>query len=199
MYKNKEGYCDPTAGKAIQDASRIPHHVKEAHKALKDIASLLGFEILVLRDRKTGGGIPMETVREENEKKKEYLKQYGKALRQEKRIEEELERLKLDRMLPGALAADGMPKSSSLSDLSDYMAKIDELEGKLIRQRRKKVQIRTEIRERIEELDNEKEKDVLTKRYIDCEGWNRICDETGYKWTQVHRNHSEALKKFKMV
>ena len=30
----------------------------------------------------------METVREENEKKKEYLKQYGKALRQEKRIEE---------------------------------------------------------------------------------------------------------------
>ena len=45
---------DPTAGKAIQDASRIPHHVKEAHKALKDIASLLGFEILVLRDRKTG-------------------------------------------------------------------------------------------------------------------------------------------------
>lgn len=77
------------------------------------------------------------------------------------------------------------------------MAKIDELEGKLIRQRRKKVQIRTEIRERIEELDNEKEKDVLTKRYIDCEGWNRICDETGYKWTQVHRNHSEALKNSK--
>ena len=35
----------------------------------------------------------METVKEENEKKKEYLKQYGKALRQEKRIEEELERL----------------------------------------------------------------------------------------------------------
>ena len=54
LYKNKEGYCDPTAGKAIQDASRIPHHVKEAHKALKDIASLLGFEVLVLRDRKTG-------------------------------------------------------------------------------------------------------------------------------------------------
>lgn len=54
LYKNQEGYCDPTAGKAIQDASRIPHHVKEAHKALKDIASLLGFEVLVLRDKKTG-------------------------------------------------------------------------------------------------------------------------------------------------
>ena len=54
MYKNQEGYRDPTAGKSIKDASRIPHHVKEAHKALKDIASLLGFEVLVLRDRKTG-------------------------------------------------------------------------------------------------------------------------------------------------
>ena len=54
LYKNQEGYRDPTAGKAIQDASRIPHHVKEAHKALKDIASLLEFEVLVLRDRKTG-------------------------------------------------------------------------------------------------------------------------------------------------
>ena len=102
----------------------------------------------------------METVKEENEKKKEYLKQYGKALRQEKRIEEELERLKLDRMLPGALAADGLPKSSNHSDLSDYMAKIDELERKLIRQRGKKVQIRTEIRERIEELDNADRKDL---------------------------------------
>lgn len=54
LQTRREGYCDPTAGKAIQDASRIPHHVKEAHKALKDIASLLGFEVLVLRDRKTG-------------------------------------------------------------------------------------------------------------------------------------------------
>ena len=74
----------------------------------------------------------METVKEENEKKKEYLKQYGKALRQEKRIEEELERLKLDRMLPGALAADGLPKSSNLSDLSDYAAEVDEQERKLV-------------------------------------------------------------------
>ena len=74
----------------------------------------------------------MGTVEEENEKKKEYLKQYGKALHQEKRIEEELERLKLDRMLPGALAADGLPKSNSFSDLSDYMAEVDEQERKLV-------------------------------------------------------------------
>ena len=104
----------------------------------------------------------METVKEENEKKKEYLKQYGKALRQEKRIEEELERLKLDRMLPGALAADGLPKSSNLSDLSDYAAEVDEQERKLVEQRKRRVRIRTEIRERIEQIEDETEKDILT-------------------------------------
>lgn len=194
MYKNQEGYRDPTAGKAIQDASRIPHHVKEAHKALKDIASLLGFEVLVLRDRE---GIPMETVKEENEKKKEYLKQYGKALRQEKRIEEELERLKLDRMLPGALAADGLPKSSNLSDLSDYAAEVDEQERKLVEQRKKRVRIRTKIRERIEQMEDETEKDILTYHYIDLMRWKEICARTGYCWQYVHKKHSDALKKFK--
>ena len=109
----------------------------------------------------------METVKEENEKKKEYLKQYGKALRQEKRIEEELERLKLDRMLPGALAADGLPKSSNLSDLSDYAAEV------------------------------ETEKDILTYHYIDLMRWKEICARTGYCWQYVHKKHSDALKNFK--
>ena len=141
----------------------------------------------------------METVKEENEKKKEYLKQYGKALRQEKRIEEELERLKLDRMLPGALAADGLPKSSNLSDLSDYVAEVDEQERKLVEQRKKRVRIRTEIRERIEQMEDETEKDVLTYCYIDLMRWKDICKKTGYEWAQAHRKHSEALKNFKMI
>lgn len=141
----------------------------------------------------------METVKEENEKKKEYLKQYGKALHQEKRIEEELERLKMDRMLPGALAADGLPKSSKLSDLSDYAAEVDEQERKLVEQRKRRVRIRTEIRERIEQMEDETEKDVLTYYYIDLMRWKDICRKTGYEWAQVHRKHSEALKNFKMI
>lgn len=139
----------------------------------------------------------METVKEENEKKKEYLKQYGKALHQEKRIEEELERLKLDRMLPGALAADGLPKSSNLSDLSDYAAEVDEQERKLVEQRKKRVRIRTEIRERIEQMEDEIEKDILTYHYIDLMRWKEICARTGYCWQYVHKKHSDALKNFK--
>ena len=118
----------------------------------------------------------MGTVKEENEKKKEYLKQYGKALRQEKRIEEELERLKLDRMLPGALTTDGLPKSSNLSDLSDYAAEVDEQERKLVEQRKKRVRIRTEIRERIEQRSEERRErerctDLLLHRSYEVEGY----------------------------
>ena len=129
----------------------------------------------------------METVKEENEKKKEYLKQYGKALRQEKRIEEELERLKLDRMLPGALAADGLPKSSNLSDLSDYAAEVDEQERKMVEQRKKRVRIRTEIRERIEQMEDETEKDILTYHYIDLMGATGV-RVTEYDQTKAMEN-----------
>lgn len=51
--KNKEGYPDPTAGKAIRAAERMPTHVYNAFNAINNVASLLGFEITGLRDKKT--------------------------------------------------------------------------------------------------------------------------------------------------
>ena len=54
MYRNNEGYRDPTAGKAISDAYKVSKHTKDALKAMHDVASLLGFELVELRDKKTG-------------------------------------------------------------------------------------------------------------------------------------------------
>lgn len=56
MYKNSEGYADPTAGKAIKEADKPPEAVQWIIKTYKDIASLMGYEIvgeIVLRDKKT--------------------------------------------------------------------------------------------------------------------------------------------------
>ena len=141
----------------------------------------------------------METVKEENEKKKEYLKQYGKALHQEKRIEEELERLKLDRMLPGALAADGLPKSSNLSDLSDYAAVSQYIFLCLV----------FHLLNSFPDLSPDPNSFLsLLHQFpflfvhfccIDLMRWKDICRKTGYEWAQVHRKHSEALKNFKMI
>lgn len=51
---NHEGYKDTTAEKAIARYNRMPYHMRRALKDLQDIASLFGFEILIVRDRRTG-------------------------------------------------------------------------------------------------------------------------------------------------
>lgn len=40
--------------KAIARYNRMPYHMRRALKDLQDIASLFGFEILIVRDRRTG-------------------------------------------------------------------------------------------------------------------------------------------------
>lgn len=52
-YKNSEGYSDPTAGKAIHTADRIPTHICNAYKILNEVAGLMGLEVTAVRDRKT--------------------------------------------------------------------------------------------------------------------------------------------------
>lgn len=54
MYKNREGYPDPTAGEAIQAAGRMPTHIYNVYSALNTVAGLHGLEIIGLRDKKTG-------------------------------------------------------------------------------------------------------------------------------------------------
>ena len=50
---NKEGYGDPTAEKAIRKYNRLPHSKKEELNAICRIAEALGFEIIMIKDKKT--------------------------------------------------------------------------------------------------------------------------------------------------
>ena len=76
-------------------------------------------------------------LQEENEKKKEYLKSYQRAVKRERDILEEIKRLRADKMFP-SVVNDGMPKGSSQSDLSDYIAILDEQIELLKKERLKK-------------------------------------------------------------
>lgn len=53
MDRNREGYPDPTAGKAIRAADRMPKHVYEVYQAFNKGLNLLGFEMTGIRDIKT--------------------------------------------------------------------------------------------------------------------------------------------------
>ena len=139
----------------------------------------------------------MEQYKEENEKKKEYLKRYHVAELAEKEIQEEIDDLRMNKMFP-ALIQDGMPHGSSCMDLSEYAAQLDDLLTELKDQMEQRIRIRREITQRIEAMQDETEKTVLRLRYIHWLQWEQIAERMGYGWTQVHRIHGRALTNFKM-
>lgn len=51
---NKEGYSDPTAERAVHNASRIPKHIRSIYRMLNAAAGVSGLEIIGLRDKETG-------------------------------------------------------------------------------------------------------------------------------------------------
>lgn len=53
IYRNREGYRDVTAGKAIQ-STVMPYEIRKIYNVLNHIASLHSLEIIGLRDKKTG-------------------------------------------------------------------------------------------------------------------------------------------------
>lgn len=145
------------------------------------------------------GVIRMEqAIREENNRKKEYLRKYLEAKRMQEVLEREIDELRLDRMIPGSPAQDGMPHGSGGEDLSGYAARLDELDQKLRTQMYKKIQIRAEITERIDAMENETESLLLRLRYIHGLKWEEVAVKMDYSLRAVHKIHSKALEHFKI-
>ena len=134
---------------------------------------------------------------EENEKKKEYLNGYREAKRREKRILEQIQRLRLDKMFP-CLQNDDMPHGHNQSDLSDYAVKMDELMEELKKERLKAVDEYNEIYKTISRLENENEKEVLVRRYINGDKWEEIAVKMNYGYRHIHKIHGSALINIKV-
>lgn len=139
----------------------------------------------------------MDQHKEENEKKKEYLRRYHAAELAEREIREEIDDLRMNKMFP-ALIQDGMPHGSSCMDLSEYAAQLDELLTELKDQMEQRIRIRREITQRIEAMRDETEKTVLRLRYIHWMKWERIAERLGYDVRNVTRIHGRALQNFKI-
>lgn len=133
----------------------------------------------------------------EIEQKKEYLKGYEKAVRQMERIELKIQEMRLNRMCP-SVVNDGMPHASGQADLSAYAVLLEQEEKRYMKCRYQRTEKCKEITDRIERIDNEDEKDVLTYRYIKLMKWEDIAVKMKKDERQVHRIHSRALINFKM-
>ena len=137
-------------------------------------------------------------VKNENEKKKSYLRGYRKHGKRIKRIEAEIEEIRNMKMYP-SVNNDGMPDGSSgHGDLSEYAARLNELEENLYKEGVQQVEQYKDISWKIQSLENEDEKDVLFYRYIkNMEFWN-IAQKMGYSERQIHRIHGKALAHLKI-
>lgn len=137
----------------------------------------------------------MDQHKEENEKKKEYLRRYHAAELAERGIREEIDDLRMNKMFP-ALIQDGMPHGSSCMDLSEYAAQLDELLKELKDQMEQRIRIRREITQRIEAMQDETEKTVLRLRYIRWLRWEQIAERMGYSLRNITKIHGKALAHF---
>ena len=136
-------------------------------------------------------------MEKENELKKEYLRGYEKAVRQMKRSEEKITEMRLSKIMPSA-GNDGMPHAHNNTDLSGYVALLDEEERRYMKARYHRIKLCREITDKIERMDNEDEKDVLMYRYIRLMKWEDIAVRMEYSWQHIHKIHARALKNFRL-
>jgi len=126
-------------------------------------------------------------LNEENEKKKEFLKSYQKAKRDVVRLERQLEELRLNKISPSVIN-DGMPHGTDIGDLSNYAAQVDKIEREIITARYERINAYQRVQKCIEAVEDGREKDLLTYRYLKGESWERVAVSMGYSWQHVNEN-----------
>ena len=132
-------------------------------------------------------------VKNENDRKKTYLRAYRKHGKRIKRIESEIEEIRNMKMYPSS-NNDGMPHGSDQSDLSSYAAALQEREDELYQEGVKQVQTYKDIEYRINKLENQDERDVMFYKYIKGFTWWQIAQLMEYSESWIYELHGRALK-----
>lgn len=130
---------------------------------------------------------------------KEYLQRYRVAHREAEDIELRMAQLRLKYAAPSAIRYSDMPTAhDSNHDLSDYAARMDELEHMLIGKYDRCIGIEIDIHMRLDKMSDQTEREVLRYRYIDGLTWEQIAVKIPCGLRHVYRVHGNALQHFPM-
>lgn len=140
-----------------------------------------------------------ERKKSENKEKKRFLIRYRFGVIKLKEISAEIDALRLG-ALPGGISYDGMPHGSgNMTDLSDYVADIDELITLYKETAGKNLRDLKQITRAIEAVEDPRCNILLRYRYIQLKDWAFIADRMGYSEIHVRgKLHSLALNAFKI-
>lgn len=132
-----------------------------------------------------------------NEEKKQYLRRYQAAKRREKLIQDAIAELRSSKTSPVGLG-DGLPHGSGTSDLSGYAARWDELVRELEAEKEMQMVTYREIRQQISMVPDPTEQEILSRRYLIGQSWEKIAVEMGYSYRNITRIHGHALQNFEI-
>lgn len=131
----------------------------------------------------------------ENEAKKQFLKKYQSLLRKERQLEREIESIR-SRYTGQAITYSDMPHGTDQHDLSDYAAEVDDLLRDLEATKWQAIHQYHLILSGIEDIQDDREQEVLRLRYLHNMEWQDIADEMGWDRITIWRIHGYALQHF---
>ena len=82
---------------------------------------------------------------------------------------------------------------------TDPVSKIIELEQEINEDIDNLVDLKCKARKSIEQLNDDREKLVLYKRYFENKTFEQISVEMNYSWRRIHQFHSDALMQLEML
>lgn len=130
---------------------------------------------------------------------KEYLSRYLDIQREIEDIDRRMAQIRLKYAAPSAIDYSDMPKAHSTEhDLSDYVAKMDELTNYMISKYTRLRGIEVDIYMRVDRMENQQERELLRYRYIDGMTWTAIADALVTTERNVYFIHGRALQHFPM-
>lgn len=126
---------------------------------------------------------------------KRRLRGYRDLRNERHQLEEELMHLELQMDCPGSSNWDGVPRSPGISNPVERMAiKHLTLVAKYEAQLGRLIEAQEALEDLIEGLEPT-ERMLARYRYIDCLGWEDVCDKMAYSWRQTHRIHGRMIDK----
>ena len=89
-----------------------------------------------------------------------------------------------------------MPRSQNTgrSRMADCVIQIIDLENEISADMLKLINLKREITETINKVENDEYKTILEKRYLCWLTWEQIAVDLNYSVMHIHRMHGEALK-----
>ena len=127
---------------------------------------------------------------------RDHLNSYGELLRKEERVREEIDRLRARWTATNITISDMPHNPNSPRDLSDYAARLDELERELADAVCDQALRRDEIKRKIATLDNPTEADILYYRYLCLMRWDDVAAKIKYDRRYTLKKHADALKHY---